>query len=309
MLYGLDIGGTKIELAIFDSELTLQTSWRVATPGQDYRQFLATITDMVNEADQKTQQQGTVGLCFPGIVDSNGCMHAANIPAINGQPLAADTLNKLGRPVVFENDAKAFVLSEVNGGAAHGAKNALAVIVGTGIAGGFCVDGQLYHGKQNIACEYGHIPLPALLQQRYKLPLRQCGCGLTSCIETYLSGPGLLWLCAHFGSDYASVPALIQGVQSKQADALDILAAYIDCLACYLAQLILMYDPDTIVLGGGLSNIAELYPPLPAAIGNYLFAGVTQPVIVAPVFGDSSGVRGAALLGQRAAAADKGPGG
>ncbi len=300
MMYGLDIGGTKIELAIFDDQLNLKTSWRVATPKQDYQQFLSTVVDMVNDADQKTGEKGSVGIGLPGLVDSQGCAVSANIACINGKPLATDMPKQLSRPVGFENDVKAFVLSEANGGAADGTKYAVGIVLGTGIAGGLCVDGQLYSGTQNIAGEYGHIPLPAILQQRYQFPLRQCGCGAVSCIEQYLAGPGLLWMCTHFGGQYNSVPALMQAVQASETKAVEIFSAYIDCLGCYFAQLTMMFDPEVIVLGGGLSNISDIYTQLPAAIENYLFAGVSPPAVVAPKFGDSSGVRGAALLGQRA---------
>lgn len=301
MLYGIDIGGTKIELAIFDDHLNLVTSWRMPTPKQDYQQFLSVINKMVKEADDQTGQQGSVGVGFPGIIDKDGCAISANIPCINGQLIVKDTLNILGRPVGFENDVKAFVLSEVNDGAAAGKKNALGVVLGTGVAGGLCIDGQLYSSKQGVACEFGHVPLPAILQQRYQFPLRQCGCGLVGCVEQYLAGPGLLWMCSHFEAKYGSVPALIQGVQSNESKALEVMNAYIDCLACFFAQLTLMYDPDIIVLGGGLSNIAEIYPPLPSAMKQYLFAGVNPPDIVPPAFGDSSGVRGGAIRGQQAA--------
>ncbi|MEP1383194.1 MAG: ROK family protein [Paraglaciecola sp.] len=298
MHYGLDVGGTKIELAIFNADFTLSDSWRVATPGDNYQQLLATLAEMVDKADQTTGCEGSVGIGFPGIVDSLGCAVSANIPSINGQPLVADTLKILNRPVGFENDVKAFVLSEANGGAAQSQKNVLGLVLGTGVAGGLCIDGQLLRSKQNVACEFGHIPLPAILQQRYQFPLRQCGCGLLSCVEEYLAGPGLLWMCTHFEAGYTSVPALIKGLQAGESKAQKTFDAYIDCLGCYLAQLTLMYDPDIIVLGGGLSNINELYPPLAAVMKQYLFKGVTPPNVVAPKFGDSSGVRGAAFLGK-----------
>lgn len=300
MMYGLDIGGTKMELAIFDDQLNLETSWRVPTPKQDYQEFLGAIKAMVDEADRKTGQQGSVGIGLPGFVDSRGCGVVANIACINGKPLAEDVSQQLSRPVGFANDAKAFVLSEANGGGADGAKHALGVVLGTGVAGGLCINGELYQGKQNIAGEFGHIPLSVTLQQRYNLPMRQCGCGEQGCMEQYLAGPGLLWMVSHFGGDYASVPELMEGVRAKEAKAVEIFGAYIDCLGSFIARLTLVFDPDVIVLGGGLSNVPEIYQQLPTAIPDYLFAGVLPPPVVAPKFGDSSGVRGAALLGRQA---------
>ncbi len=298
MHYGLDIGGTKIELAIFNVHFERIDCWRAATPTQDYREFLRTLTDMVIAADEKTQTRGSVGIGLPGIVDQQGRLVSANIPAINGQPFSTDIVKRLKRPVALENDVKAFVLSEVNGGVADGVRHALGLVLGTGVAGGLCIDGKIYRGRQNAAGEYGHIPLPAILQQRYRLPLRQCACGLRSCMEQYLAGAGLLCLGTHLGGDYASVQALAQARQAGDAKAVEIFSAYVDCLGCYLAQLTLLYDPDMIVLGGGLSNISELYPSLPAAMQAYLFEGIEAPTVVAASFGDSSGVRGAAILGQ-----------
>lgn len=300
MIYGLDIGGTKVELAIFDNELNREKSWRVATPKQVYSEFLATISEMIQEADKIVGALGSVGIGLPGFIDQQGCAVTANIPCINGQPLSIDLSHRISRKVSFENDVNTFILSEVNGGAASESKHALGVVLGTGVAGGLCINGELYYGKQNIAGEYGHMPLPGILLQRHKFPLRQCSCRIWGCIEQYLAGPGLLWMCSHFGGEYDSIPSLIQAVRDNDAKALKIFAAYIDCLGCFFAQLTLIFDPDVIVIGGGLSNISEIYQQLPHAINNYLFDGVVPPAIVPPKFGDSSGVRGAALIGQQA---------
>lgn len=306
MLYGIDIGGTKIELSVFDDQLHLVDSWRVSTPKQDYQKFLSVITTMIQQADQKTGVTGSVGIGLPGFIDSDGKTTSANIPCINGQPLLVDIQCLLDRPVGFENDVNAFALSEVNGGAASGYRHALGVVLGTGVAGGLCVDGILYRGRQGIASEFGHIPLSAELQQRYNLPLRECGCGGAGCVELYLAGPGLQWLCGHFESGYTSVETLVEGLGNGEPPAEQVFTAYIDCLGNYFAQLTLMFDPDIIVLGGGLSNIKAIYQRLPEAIARYLFVGITPPPVMAPQFGDSSGVRGAALLGQQAMIAARG---
>ncbi len=303
--YGLDIGGTKIELAIFDHALQAVDSWRAATPKEDYQAFLTILTDMVFKADQRAAQKdaaaGTVGIGIPGTLDKQGRTTLVNIPCANGRPLGEDLAARLGRPVAIENDSNTFILSEFSGGAADGLAHALGLIVGTGVSCGLCVHGRPYRGSQGIAGESGHLPLPAVLQQRYALPLRPCACGLSACMEQYLAGPGLLWLCSHLGAEYTSVAGLIDGVNAQQPQAQEVFSAYIDCLACYLAQLTLIYDPDVIVLGGGLSNIAELYSALSAAIPSWLFAGIAAPKVVAAEFGDSSGVRGAAILGRQAA--------
>ena len=305
MLYGLDVGGTKIELAIFDDQLQLMDSWRIPTPKKNYQEFLDAVTEMVAKADRLTEKKGSVGLGLPGFVDADGKMVTSNVPCINGRDLRSDLSTKLSRPVGFANDVKAFVLSEINNGALSGATYALGVVLGTGVAGGFYAHGQLCSGRQNIACEFGHIPISGALQQKYNLPLRSCGCGLQGCVETYLSGPGLAWLCQHFDSGYKSVEALVEGLRQKAPQAEQVFDAYIDCLGSFLAQLTLMYDPDTIVLGGGLSNIAEIYPRINSAISTYLFRNVVPPQVVPPHFGDSSGVRGAAYIGGQAMAGEQ----
>ena len=300
MLYGLDVGGTKIELAIFDEQLQLVDCWRVSTPKHSYNEFLEAIAGMVIRADRLTEGEGSVGIGLPGFLDADDRMVAANIPGINGRAIKQDLSLRLARPVGFENDVKAFVLSEAHGGALENNKYALGVVLGTGLAGGFYINEQLCYGRQHIACEFGHIPVSAALQQKYNLPLRFCGCGLQGCVETYLSGSGLQWLCGHFDSGYETVEALMQGVKQNEAKAQEVFSAYLDCLGSFLAQLTLMYDPDAIVLGGGLSNVDEIYPRINTAIGHYLFRNATPPPVMPPKFGDSSGVRGAALIGQQA---------
>lgn len=299
MHYGIDIGGTKIELAIYDNQFNLLDAWREPTPVNNYHDFLSLISKMVKIADHNINAQGTVGIGFPGII-SNQCVIAANIPCIHNQPVIDDLSQLINRSVSIENDVNALIISETFEGAASGHDSALAVVLGTGVAGGLWVNNTLHTGAQNSACEFGHTPLSALVQQRYKLPLLQCGCGLIGCNEQYISGPGLLNLCKHMNTNYQSTLELIDDLQKNSADAIKVMNAYIDILGSFFAQLILSYDPNIIVLGGGLSNIKTLYSQLPQAIQPYLFKGINVPDIVPAQFGDSSGVRGAAIIGQQA---------
>lgn len=302
MIYGLDIGGTKIELAIFDRQLKLQDCRRRPTPTRDYPQFLDAVAGMVQEADQKTGARGSVGIGLCGFLDSRGRAVTANIACINGRRVAEDLAARLGRPAHIENDVNAFTCSEVAGGAAAGVKYALGLVIGTGLAGGLCLDGRLYLGRQKAALECGHIALPAVLQQRHKLPLRQCGCGGWGCAEIWLSGPGLLRLGGLRGADYGDTEGLMAAVREGKVPALEAFSAWMQCLGGFFAQLVLLYDPDIIVLGGGLSGLPEIYQQIDAAMRPWLLGSLTAPAIVPPRFGDSSGVRGAALIGQRHAA-------
>ncbi|UTW45468.1 ROK family protein [bacterium SCSIO 12696] len=300
MHYGVDVGGTKIELALFDESLQPVDSWRVPTPKHDYAEFVDTIVGMVERADALTGVKGSVGIGIPGFFDANENTVAVNIPGIHGRPLSVDLCARLARPVVFENDVNTLALSEAHGGALAGHTYAMGVVLGTGVAGGFVANGQLCKGSQHIACELGHLPLSARLQQKYDLPLRDCGCGLQGCIENYLSGPGLGWMCQYFESGYNSPESMAEGLRRKEPKAQQVFDIYVDCLGCFLAQVTLSYDPGAIALAGGLSNLAEIYPRIGESMSRYLFSAAKPPAVVPAQFGDSSGVRGAALLGLQA---------
>lgn len=296
MLYGIDIGGTKIETVIFDDEMNQCASWRVSTPRDGYQAFIKLLVDLVGEADEKSGEEGAVGIGIPGFTDKEGLYVSSNIPGINGKPLQIDLRRTMSRPFQVINDRNAFALSEAIGGAGEHASNVLGVILGTGLGGSLVVNGKVLAGRQNIAGEWGHVPIPATLQQRYDLPLWQCGCGGIGCLETYISGAGLLSLARHFGSDYADNSQLLAAMRENQPDALKAFTVFFDCLAACLAQSILYYEPDVVVLGGGLSNIEEIYREMPLRVPAHLFSGAIIPPILPPKFGDSSGARGAALL-------------
>lgn len=297
--YGLDIGGTKIEIGIFDSNLNLIDSWRVRTPTQNYQGFLNAIAELVSDADQRSGQQGNIGIGMPGIVDSNSLVKSANVSCATGKPLVKDLENLLGRPVVMANDCKLFALSESFGGAGDKLPVVYGAVIGTGAGGGLCIDGRLYETSNNLAGEYGHLPASGALIQKYNLPIRQCGCGLLGCIETYIAGPGLGWLYEHFGSGTNNTTTFVSDLRNSDPIAKKTFSCYIDLLGSAFSTLVLSYDPDMIVVGGGLSKIDEIIEALPEAINQNLFEGVKSPIISRATFGDSSGVRGAAILARQ----------
>ncbi|MCH6548988.1 MAG: ROK family protein, partial [Proteobacteria bacterium] len=208
MHIGLDVGGTKIELAVFDQDLVEVSAWREATPIDDYALFVKTIADMVAAADKQSQAEVSIGISLPGMIGQAGIKSFPNIPCLDNKTVVADLEAAIGRRIGAGNDARNLVLSEANGGAADGAKRAFGIILGTGIGGGLCINGEVYLGANKLAGEWGHMLLPAVLQQRYDLPLRQCGCGASGCIEQYFSGPGLAWLYEHFTGRQKDVPGL-----------------------------------------------------------------------------------------------------
>lgn len=299
MHIGIDVGGTKIELAVFDHDLTFVNAWRESTPTDDYGRFIKTVSNMVAAAEQDIGSQASVGIGLPGMIDPRGVTTCPNLPGLTGKNTVADLEATLDRPVGVGNDARNFALSEANGGAGEGYDRVLGIIIGSGLGGGLCINGKVFSGTNNIAAEWGHMLLPAILQQRYDLPLRECGCGASGCIEQYYSGSGLLWLYEHLIGRKFDSPVASDVMLLNDEDARKVADAYIDGLATCLSQLLIYYDPDIIVVGGGVSKEPEVLSRLPGAFPNVPYAEKKVPEIVHARFGDSSGVRGAAILGQR----------
>ncbi|MEJ6006231.1 ROK family protein [Paucibacter sp. AS339] len=297
--YGIDIGGSKIELVAYADAALLQERFRkrVPTPGHSFEAFLDAVCGLVLEADAALGASGSVGLGAPGVTDPrSGRQLSSNVPALNGQALAPALQARLGRPVAIGNDCQCFALSEAHGGAAAGYPSMFGAIIGTGAGGGFCLNGQLLRGHNGLAGEWGHGALPATLQQKHQLPLWHCACGLTGCLERYVSGSGLAALYQYFGGEALDVPAIEARAEAADPLALRVRLMHLDVLAYGLAQLILIEDPHVIVLGGGLSQMQRLYTQLPQAVATHLFASVQLPPILPPRFGDAAGTRGAALL-------------
>lgn len=299
MHIGIDVGGTKMELAVFDQNLSFVSSRREPTPTDDYARFIGTVSRMVAAAEQETGTSASVGLGLPGMIDPRGVTSCPNVPCLTGRNTVADVQASLGRPIGVGNDARNFALSEANGGAGDGFERVLGIIIGSGLGGGLCINGMVYSGANNIAAEWGHMLLPAVLQQRYDLPLRACGCGASGCIERYFSGPGLSWLYEHLTGRTLDSPVATEVLLRNDEDARKVADAYIDGLATCLSQLLIYYDPDIIVFGGGVSKEAEMLARLPGAFPDAPYPGKQIPKLLRARFGDSSGVRGAAILGKQ----------
>lgn len=298
--YGLDVGGTKIELVACDETLEVCYRRRIDTPTRDFEAFLQAITQLVQEADVALGPCAAVGLGLPGVTDpATGRQLSSNVPSLNGQQVVPALQARLARPLHRGNDLQCFALSEANGGAAEGCASMLGVILGTGAGGGFCVDGRLVAGYNGMAGEWGHWTLPATLLAQHRLPLLDCPCGRRGCLERYVSGRGLAMLHRQLGGADADASAIVQQARAGDALAQRALDIHLDLLGHSLAQLLLILDPHVIVLGGGLSKLEQLYDTLPAAIATHLFKGVRVPPILPPKFGDAGGARGAALLARQ----------
>lgn len=297
--YGLDIGGTKIEIGIFTPDLTMIENWRISTPTNDYDEFLGAIQQLIQKADELSGQCGSIGIGMPGIIDNANKVKSANVPCATGKFIVRDLQNLLGREVVIANDCRLFALSESYGGAGDQQAVVYGAIIGTGAGGGLCINGQLLKTVNNIAGEYGHVAVSGLLLERYKLPIRSCGCGLIGCIESYIAGPGLGWLYKLFGASNESTTEFVEQLRMKNPIAQKTFSCYMDLLGSAFSSLVLSYDPNVIVVGGGLSKIDEIIEALPNAIEQHLFDGINSPSIKRAVYGDASGVRGAAILGRQ----------
>ncbi len=302
MYYGIDIGGTKMELVACDASLQVRHRQRVRTPTDDYERFVGELAGLVRQADAALGVRAPVGLGVPGIVDASSGKHlSANVPCLTGRELLPVLRQRLERGVVLGNDCQCFALSEAHGGAADGAPSMFGLIIGTGAGAGYVVDGRLVRGRNGVAGEWGHLPLSPSLLQRYGLPLLPCACGRQACLERYVSGSGLRQLHA-LASGTAGINAdlLAQAFSEGAPMAMRVFDMHLDLLGSALAQIVLAYDPHVVVLGGGLSQLPHLYHCLPAATAAHLIPGMAVPPILPPTFGDAGGARGAALLAAQA---------
>ena len=275
MRIGIDLGGTKIEGIALDDSGAMLVRRRVATPQGDYRAIVEAVAALVRTIEAETGRQCTVGVGMPGALSQvSGRVKNSNSTCLIGQPLQGHLEAALAREVRLANDANCFALSEAIDGAGRGVRVVFGVIFGTGVGGGVVVDGRVLEGPNAIAGEWGHNPLP--LPSEDDLPLRPCYCGRAGCIETYLSGPAL-------EREYAAVGELAW-------------VRYEARLARSLAGVINLLDPDVIVLGGGVSNVARLYASVPRLWAAHVFSDHVATRLEKPTHGDSSGVRGAAWL-------------
>lgn len=295
MRIGIDLGGTKIEgIALSDAGEEL-IRHRIETPKGKYQETLQSIDQLIQHIEAETGEQGSVGICTPGAISvATGLMKNSNSVCMNGEAVLEDLTRLLNREIKITNDANCFALSEATDGAGKDASIVFGVIVGTGTGSGIVVDGKVLTGANAIAGEWGHNPLPWPLDS--ELPGPECYCGKSGCIETWLSGPGLVRDHELYANIFLDTQTIVSKARFGDEDAEETMQRYEDRMARSLAHVINMIDPDVIVLGGGMGNIKRLYKNVPARWGQYVFSDVVDTRLLAPKHGDSSGVRGAAWL-------------
>jgi len=269
MRIGVDLGGTKIEVVALSDDGSELIRRRIPTPARDYAATLDAIAGLVNDTEAALGRRGSVGIGTPGAIDAvSGMLKNSNSAVLNGKPLHRDLESVLDRRIRIANDANCLALSEATDGAATGARVMFAAILGTGVGGAVAFDGNVVAGRNNIAGEWGHNQLPWMHDD--EMPGPGCYCGKRGCIETFLCGPAL----------------------QREPD----ITVYEDRLARALAAIVNVLDPDVIVLGGGVSKVDRLYGNVPRLMERYVFSTSVDIAVVPAKHGDSSGVRGAAML-------------
>jgi fructokinase len=294
---GVDVGGTKIEIAALDANGTIVLRERESSPVGSYENTVRAIKDLVAAAEARLGKRATVGIGTPGAISpATGLIKNANSTWLNGKPFDRDISAALGREVRVMNDANCFTLSEAVDGAGAGKRVVFGVIVGTGTGGGICVDGRLINGPNAIGGEWGHNHMPWSKPEWGELPGPPCYAEQPGCIETWLSGPGLAAEYERVSGRKCPTPQIDDAAAKGDAHAKQTMERYYDRFARALAHVINILDPDVIVIGGGLSNIETIYSRVPPLMTPYVFTDVCVTPILKNKHGDSSGVRGAAWL-------------
>lgn len=321
---GIDFGGTKTEIIALDGNNGKELfRKRTPTVKNDYKKTLQNFKLLIDEAESNLKQKGTVGIGMPGSMsmDTN-LVKNSNAVWVNGMPLQSDLEKLLGREVRIQNDANCFAVSEAVDGTGHGANMVFGVIIGTGCGGGLAYKGMPIKGINGITGEWGHNPLPKPRIYAPSLPKNEfeeeyeskpysyftkdkawseypgpsCYCGQRGCQEQWISGTGFKLDYKRVTKEEISTHDIITNMKKGEPKAVAAFERYVDRLARSLSVVINIVDPDVIVLGGGMSNVAMLYNEVPKIWGKYIFSDIVHTKLRPPLHGDSSGVRGAAWL-------------
>jgi len=287
---GIDLGGTKTEGIVMGRDGDIAVRRRIDTPAASgFEAIVSTIAELVEQLEEQAGARCPVGICTPGSISSRtGLIKNSNTTCLNGRDFRRDVQARLGRRVRLENDANCFALSEATDGAASGYGVVFGVIMGTGVGGGLVCNGVLHTGPNRIAGEWGHVVLEP------EGP--PCYCGKRGCVETLLSGPGLLRDWPGARDRPSSVPDLLAKARRGDDTAREVLARFLRRFGAALSMVINIVDPDVVVLGGGLSNIDELYDRGRQALADCVFNDGLDTPVLRNRHGDSSGIRGAARL-------------
>ena len=294
MKIGIDLGGTKTEGILIDSQGKELTKKRIKTE-KNYQGTIDGIISVVSEFEKNFGEVDSIGIGMPGAISSDSALiKNANSIWLNGKSLKKDLENQLQRKVNLENDANCFALSEAVDGAGKGHSVVFGVILGTGVGGGIVVNQKVMQGRNKISGEWGHITLPNRTEDEKKYN-KKCYCKKEGCIETYVSGPGFASVYNLKHNTNLDSHEIINGYPSDQKSVVA-LKNYVDHLARGLSVVINILDPEIIVLGGGMSNVEYIYVNISDQLKKYVFTDIFHTKVVKNIHGDSGGVRGAAWL-------------
>jgi fructokinase len=295
MRIGIDLGGTKIEALAIDAKGLELARYRIDTPRDDYKATIDAMAGLVHRLEQETGHVATVGAGIPGSISHRtGLVKNSNSTWLNGRPLHRDLSAALDREVRIENDANCLAISEATDGSAAGKRVVFGVILGTGCGGGVAFNGHVHAGPNGVAGEWGHNPLPWQRPEEHPGPL--CYCGKRGCMEMWVSGTGVARDYSEATGIQKTTREILSDFEIGDAAAVAAVERFEDRLARGLAQLINILDPDVVVVGGGLSKAQHIYQAIPRRLSKYVFGGEADTPIVQAMYGDSSGVRGAAWL-------------
>jgi fructokinase len=293
---GIDLGGTKTESIILDPEGIEIDRHRTPTPrsgdADEYNLILDHICAVVARAVGliPAVTPYTIGMGTPGSLDpQTGLLRNSNTVSLNGRPLQVDIEKRIGRGVVIKNDANCFTLAECRLGAAQGFGTVFGIIMGTGCGGGIYLDGHLLEGRHNLGGEWGHFTMdPQGLE---------CYCGNRGCVETKISGAGVER--AYFQRFRHRLPMveIVDGHRKGDPACSEIFGRFLEDFGRSVGGLLSILDPDAVVIGGGLSNIEELYTQGVDLVKRYAFHPNIDTPILRNKLGDSAGVYGSAMIG------------
>jgi fructokinase len=295
MYLGVDWGGTKIEVVALSDEGKQIAKIRKCTPKGDYDACIELVAELVEYLEARVGVQDRIGVGIPGSINpSTNRIQNANSIWLNNRDLMSDLSGRLTKQVRLANDANCLAVSEAHDGAASGASVVFAAILGTGCGGGVSLGGVAHEGKFRIAGEWGHNQLPWLSETEITKP--RCYCGKNGCIETFVSGVGFQRQYTRLTGQSLSAEDVIEKHRAGDRKAGIVYRNYVSQLSRALSSVINVLDPDCIVLGGGMSNIEELYLDLPSEVRKWVLSDNYDTPILQAKHGDSSGVRGAAWL-------------
>jgi len=290
---GIDLGGTKTEALLLGPDGTTMLRERRETPlRRGYEAIVSSVAGLVREALSLVGESATVtvGIGIPGSVDVvSGLVRNANSTCLIGRPFQADLEEELGRPLGMANDADCFTLAESRLGVGRGYGMVFGVIMGTGCGGGICINGVVREGPQRIAGEWGHLSVDPSGSV--------CYCGNRGCVETKISGSGVEAAFVRTYGERLPMERIVAGARGGEPRCSAQFAQFLDDFGRCLGGLISILDPDAVVLGGGLSNIEELYTTGLERVRGYAFHDHLTTPILKNSLGDSAGVFGAAWIG------------